>query len=523
MGKKYNYSFFKVSTFIKVNGDLMEQTTYSNLTYKQALSKFKEIRLKLESESLSEYIYLSLVGVTTEGALILKLDREFPCDSVEDSNIPVNEITFLNTNSEKELVSSKDEFVEPLQEDLTEDYSLYINNDDSVSLGDMIDSNLAEKLTSSLTFKEDDLLNNPSITNSNIITDNIDANDVSVDNADGVESIDCVSNIKSSMQSEENNVNYKSTLDVAPKETTKVTTLKDLKLSDYYRHISEVSSSDVIEILVQALSLLNEKHTYNKDMVQLVDKQRDCSYHDFEGILFDSTLTEEEKDKAILTIGKALATITVERRGYKNEILVTERAFTKLGNVRADNPHSFEELKSPPSIYSGKGSSTTKTYTYTYNTEAERVALRNKLESIHSKVVDVKWGVFECYNKCGSKKGHITNTAVNRIKSSANLGQTIGVTGSSIGDILVDGKMRNIPHVIELNSDDIIEADKMIPKENVVKYGSSFKKGKGSSVKILGLSESAFKSFVSTIHHKYTKIGYNKETCSTYLFNRIKK
>ena len=522
MGHKYNYSFFKVATFIKVNDQLVEETTYSNLTYKTGLSKFKEMRLKLESESLSEYIYLSLVGITVEGETILVYDKEFLCDSTVN-NASLSADSHEDVDFKKDIVSFKDETLKSSEEDTVDNYNIYMNNDDSVSFGDIIDSNSSDELKNSLVLEEEILLNNTPAANSNIISDDIKINDVSVDNDDIVGSNDAVSDIESSMQLKENNITHKPISNISPEETTKVTTLKDLKLSDYYRHISEVSSSDVIGILVQALSLLNEKHIYNKDMVQLVEKQRDCSYHDFEEIIFNPTLTEEEQNKEILTVSKALAALAAERRVHKTETTATENAFTKLVDVKANNPNSFEDLKSTSSINYGKKSSTTQTYKYTYNTEEERVALRNKLEATHSKVVDVKWGVFECYNKCGSKKGHITETAVNRIKSSANSGQTIGVNESSIGNILVDGKVKNIPHVIELNSDDIIEADKMIPKENVVKYGSTFKKSKGSSVKILGLNESAFKSFVSTIHHKYMKIGYNRETCSTYLINRIKK
>lgn len=503
MGKKHDYSFFKVTTFTKVDNNLIEQTTYSNLSYKQALSKFKEVRLKLESENLLEYIYLSMEGITTEGESILKNHREFLSNSVNENTI--------DNHHEVELINETEEC-------LDENYSTYIDNNENIPIGEIINSDLADKLKKSLAIKEEDKFDNTNKKDLKITSNTVKLTQgVSLNN--NLQTVSHKENNETSQLLKINNISSKPVSDFMPKKSTKTTTLKDLKLTDYYRHISEVSSSDIIDILVQALSLLDEKNQYNQDMTFLADKKRDCSYHDFEDILFNKTLTEEERDSALLTVSKAMAATSVKRRQFKVESSATETAFSKITKVRPGDKGSFNRLKSNSYIYTDKKKNTTQIYTYTYTSEEERIALKEKLKTVHSKVIDVEWGVLECYNRCGTGKQAIDDTEIAAIKSSAYLDSALGK--KPLSDIVVKGKVLHFPHIFEFDSEEASIAEEMISENNIVNFGTSFNKEKGSSVKISGIKEQIFKNFVATIHHKYTKIGYDKDTCSAYLLKRI--
>lgn len=426
----------------------------NNLTYREALKSFKRLRLELEATS-KEFMHIILMGVTTENSEVIVKTKEIA---------PKEE--FLQKN-----VRFKDEINDIIEESNDKD-DLTLNNKTTLDNEIMIDNTLDEDL------KEEDKIE---------FNDYIDELTRSVKEIEEDTSCNTLSDDSTNIL-DLNNFEERLYKDILNEKKT----LKSLNLKDYYRHIADVDSIDIVKLIIDAFKILDEKHNYNSDMINLLTKRRDCYCHDFENLDKMNFASIEEQNKFILSLGANMHNTGLERRKFKNEYSITEKVFKSLPRVRQSYYNPLVEIqKSMPKFNIDKAVNI-KTYVYNYNTEEERTSLLKELTKKFDKVVDVEWGKFECYNKVGSS----CNKKVDK-------------------DIISE-----IEDKIDLIDELSAKSYEAIVNETV-KCGTTFLKTKGTSVKITNVDKKAASHLTKTIHHKYSKCAYDLKSKSLYLIKRL--
>lgn len=268
---------------------------------------------------------------------------------------------------------------------------------------------------------------------------------------------------------------------------------KSLNLKSLYRHISEVETKDILKVLIDIFNILEDKHKYNLDMINLLEKKRDCYYHDFENLdkmEFDSL---EEKKEFMVNLGFNMHDLSYERRKFKHEHTITDKVFSNLSKVKCSDYTALSAIKVNEPKFNLDKAVNLKTYIYNYNTIEERNFLLNNLNSKYDKVIDVKWGVIECYYKVGSNKSK---------------------KAEETNDLGINKKIDIIDEVSAKNYESIVN--------ETVPYGKTFLKAKGSTVKLTNISKKSVNALAKNIHNKYTKCAYDINSSTLYLIERVK-
>lgn len=465
---KYKYFYILKSGFENQKESL--SVVENNLNYREGLKRFKQLRLELESTA-REFIHIILMGVISEGnEVIIKTKEIEPNKELIKIKVnPKEEIETLAKDSEsenvlnctgRELLTYSIEDIDFMAKDKLSAIQTNIDeaniDEDYIEEKDKIEfSDYVNELTKSIKEIETDTLCDK--TNSNL-TKASQVQDFTENNSEY--------NVKK--------------------------TLESINLKEYYKHISEIDSADIIRLLVDTFRLLNEKHNYNSDMINLLTKKRDCYCHDFENLdkmCFESI---EEQNEFILSLGANMHKTGTERRKFKNEYNITEKVFKNLPKVRPAYYKPLTEIEKDAPEFDIDKAVSIKTYIYNYNTEAERSSLLKELNKKFDKVVDVEWGKFECYNKVGS----------------INCKKLLEEVTSEITD-----KVDIIDEVSAKSYESIVN--------QVVSCGNTFLKVKGSSIKITNVNKKAANHLTRTIYHKYSKCAYDLNSKSLYLIERL--
>lgn len=490
MAKKFNYKYFRVFTMITSNDSSVLDLMFDNLRYRDALKQFKVIRESLE-ESISNFTTLTLLGITDDDSENVIRQKSFEPQNVTciESNESLSLVNESSTDTGIEIITdvenidieTKSEKLDDYSESI-DDYSEFISSsepDEFVSIGDLL-SDLSISINSA-DFKKTDCdevtLDNPTSSNFNDVADNC----LECDSAN-----DASNNVSTLNEKEivvEKEIDYLST---QPK------TLKDLNLTDFYSHIGDVDTKDIVNVLLDVLLLLDKKHNHNMDIVNLVEKKRDCLYHNFEN--FDKTdfVSLQSEDSYLASLGRKMHDLSKIRREAKEGYLLTEKVFNNLSKVRLSNYSAISSLNKPKAPFDVNAAPNIKVYTFNYSNEAERVLLLKTLPDTFDKVIDVTWGLIECYNKIGS----------NKAKKLSNVKDVESKIRVSILDGLSIKKYESI-------------VDQTVP------FGKSFLKTKGTSVKITNMNTKNVNALINTIHNKYSKFAYHSGTESFYLINRL--
>lgn len=491
MAKKFNYKYFKVFTMVTSNNSSVLDLMFDNLKYRDALKQFKVIRESLE-ESISKFTTLTLLGITDNDSENIIRQKTFEPQNVVcvESNETFsldNQCSTTISNITTADIENVDLEVNGEGSDYTiesiDDYSEFLSSsepDEFVSIGDLL-SDLSISINSD-DFKKTDcdevVMDNSTTSNLNDVVDTcLECASVS----------DTASNSLATLNEKDIVVDKDiASLSVSSK------TLKDLNLADFYSHIGDVDTKDIVNVLLDVLLLLDKKHNHNIDIVNLVEKKRDCLYHDFEN--FDKTdfVSTQSEDSYLASLGRKMHNLSKIRREAKDGYLLTEKIFNNLSKVRLSNYNAISSLNKPKAPFDVNIAPNIKVYTFNYSNEAERVLLLKTLPETFDKVVDVTWGTIECYNKVGS----------NKAKKLSNVKDVESKIRVSILDGVSIKKYESI-------------VDQTVP------YGKSFLKTKGTSVKITNMNTKNVTALINTIHNKYSEFAYHSGTESFYLINRL--
>ena len=465
MKPKYNYSHFKVFVMEDRNGYLSENQTFDNLKYKDALRLFKQTRQALESNDLHSFpLSLFMVGITINGEVIEKHKVEFnPSYKNDTSNnhLEIEESLPINISTS----NKEDNFAENDALEMVDSLEKYIDNFDSsefVSIGEL--------------FSEFDFSN---IQEEEECKENI---------------ISTTNNICSSSKAVLDNTNNNASLSEYPnKDNANMYSLSDIDLNKCFKHISEVKAKDIVNILIQALHILDKKNSYILNMNGYFDKKRDYLYHKYENINSYMHLDSSSFEEELISIGKEMVELSTKRRDIKDDRAICERTFQILPRIKPKNIETIEQLRFDKSYFDSDFAPNLKIYSYTYNDEIERDDLMKSLSMEFDKVLDVEWGLIECYNRVGSIKARKKTTSVLKKR------------------------------VLEFKDIDISTANSFEGiVSSTVPVGESFVKSKGTSVKITHIDRQHAYKFAKDIYTVYKDVAYNEETKSLYLIERLK-
>lgn len=483
--KKYLY-FYILRSGLKDGKDTLD-IVHDNLSYREALKCYKQLRLEIEATA-TEYVHIILMGVIDkDNKVVIKAKEIAPNNEIIELNDTAKEeVNVLEEDNSKfmgremltysiEDIDFKyheniNEITEHIDGESTCDDSLkesFIEEDDKIEFSDYVD-----ELTKSIKDIETESLSNG---NSNNSTEKLENSDVI-------------------QNSSEDGINK---------------TLKSINLKEYYRHISEVDSADIIKLLVDTFRLLDEKHNHNADMITLLTKKRDCYCHDFEFLDNMNFKSLEEQNEFVLSLGANMHKAGIERRKYKNEYSMTEKVFTNLPKIRPSYYKPLTDIEKTSPNYDAEKTLNVKTYKYHYSTEEEKELLLKELSNKFNKVVDIEWGTFECYNKAGT-------TINKKLKKELISKITDNVETEAVKQINILGYKDKLDIIDEVSAK---KYEVMV--NQTVPCGSSFLKTRGSSVKITNVTEKAVSHMTRTVRHKYSKCAYDLDTKSLYLIKRL--
>ena len=477
MANKLNYKYFKVYTVVTENNSSVIDLMYDNLKYRDALKQFKIVRESLELHTHND-IVLILSGIIESGDEKIIREKHFSLNQVVRDAVTS---TCDNFDLQNESLNCEDDAFSEISE---EDYSQFMDSNgdsDFVSI--------------------EDLLSDTTIFNSKEFYDNIndhindsELKDVTLRDYENsqlgcdTKKDTCENNlISKDVASEE--VTYK---DIADSTSFTEKTLKDLCLSDYYKHIGDIDTPDLVKLLIDVLLLLDKKHKHNIDMVNLLEKMRDCCYHDFENFDESDFVSKQSQDSYLSSLGKKMHDISVKRRKAKDGCQLTEKVLNNISKVRLSNYNPLTSINLTKHPFDIKVAHNIKVHSFKYSTEAERLLLMTTLPHTFDKVIDVTWGTIQCYNKVGSEKAKKLNS-VSDINSKLKI------------DILDSVSLKKYDSII----------DETVP------FGKSFLKGRGTSVKLTNMNIKNIKNLIHTIHNKYSKFAYHSDTESFYLIDRL--
>lgn len=486
--KKYLH-FYILKSGLKDGQDTLD-VVHDNLSYREALKCYKQLRLEIEATA-KDYVHIILMGVIDkDNEVVIKAKEIAPNNELIESDInPKEEIESLKEDSKDENTSeyTGGELLTYTIEDID-----FIAQDKLSALQENTnEENIDEDCTKEDCIEEEDKIE---------FSDYVDELTKSIKEIDDLcnKPNDNLTNTLEVQEFTENNSEY----DIKK-------TLKSINLKEYYRHISEIDSADIIKLLVDTFKLLDEKHNYNSDMITLLTKKRDCYCHDFENLDKMNFQSLDERNDFVLSLGANMHKTGIERRKFKNEYSMTEKAFRNLPKIRPSYYKPLIEIEKSLPEFDMEKTLNVKTYIYNYSTDIEKEALLIELNKKFDKVVDTEWGTFECYNKTGS--------AINKkLKKELISKITDSVGAEATKEMNIVGSKDKLDIIDEVSA----KKYEVIVNQTVA-CGSSFLKTKGSSVKITNVNEKAVNHLTRTIHHKYSKCAYDLKTRSLYLIKRL--
>lgn len=480
MGKNNKYQYFKILKYkdktTKDGADIIN----NNLTYTEGLKLFKKIRIEFESTS-EDNVYIMFVGVNNEGTESIIKEKEILAVSSNRDNIiviePIAQKESMQNTESKESVGT-------VQEIETVDNIEDTGSIENMSvIEDMVNKNIQDEddFDYSNCEDEDDNSEESEASTQRDEEPTLKEEETSneeINKKDTIEFNEYIDNLNNSIKEIEND--------------SLATSLSSVNLKEYYKHISEINSKDIIRILVDAFNILEERHNYNNDMVDLLTKKRDCYCHDFENLDKMSFKSIEEQNKFVLELGANMHNTGTERRKFKNEYSMTEQVFKNLPKIRPAYYTPLTDIEKSIPKFDIKKATNIKTYVYNYNTQNEREILLDKLNKAFDKIVDVKWGQFECYNKVGSA-------------NSKKMLKDIDFEVIDKIDVIDEASAKSYESIIN----------------QTVIWGNTFLKTKGSSVKITKVNKKAVQQFTKSIYHKYSKCAYETKSQTLYLIQRL--
>ncbi|MGU8834193.1 hypothetical protein ACV3UL_07825 [Clostridium perfringens] len=224
------YSHFKVITIYKKVDSLSKTDIIDNLKYKEALKKFKELRITLQNSN----VILKMVGVTVSG------------DSIDKFFADLTE----NTKDAKCIESSNEIIKENVLKESNEENNREILTNSSISEEDIHKTyNSYESFAKSSDCNDD--------------IDYIEQNDELIDSCKYTNDFEFIDKIK------------------------------EMNLS-MHKNIHNAKVNDIIDIVISSLSLLWEKKSHLTELIGLYDKEISVCIHKLEEMsLMDSDCYDE--------------------------------------------------------------------------------------------------------------------------------------------------------------------------------------------------------------------------------------